>query len=219
MIRETSAILPADAWTFGTNQLLTTLGLLTTFGIAALGFRTFDKWKREKIEERRIDIALEALALAYEAGPVFESIRNPMSFEGEWSELMSINDPEKRRAAEPFFGTLKRLEYHRDYFERSRSIQPRFMAVFGKDAKDIFQNLYQARSHIEVSARRLMQSALKGELYGDTLRQQYRERLENDVWDADQERDRIGPKIRDFVAGVEKHCLPLVTHRYARMSK
>ena len=70
-------MLPPDPWAFGLNQLLTIIGLLITVGIATVGFRSFGKWKREKLEERRIDIAFEALALAYEAGFIFDSIRSP----------------------------------------------------------------------------------------------------------------------------------------------
>jgi len=43
---------------FGWNQLLTVIGLIVTTIIAIGGFRTFGRWKREKIEERRIDVAL-----------------------------------------------------------------------------------------------------------------------------------------------------------------
>jgi hypothetical protein len=44
--------------------------------LAIVGLRTFGKWKREKIEEKRIDVAIEALAIAYEAQLVFERIRS-----------------------------------------------------------------------------------------------------------------------------------------------
>jgi hypothetical protein len=57
----------ADPWTFGWTQLLTIIGFIITISIAVGGFRTFNRWKREKIEEKRIDIAIEALALVYEA--------------------------------------------------------------------------------------------------------------------------------------------------------
>jgi hypothetical protein len=52
-------------WTFGWTQLLTIIGFCITIGIAIGGFRTFGRWKREKIEEKRIDVAIEALALTY----------------------------------------------------------------------------------------------------------------------------------------------------------
>lgn len=202
---------PPDPWAFGLNQLLTIMGFIMTLGIATAGFRSFAKWKREKIEERRIDIALEALALAYEANFIFDSIRSPMSFEGEWSEMKGIDDPEKQRAAGPFFATLKRVEYHKDYFDRVWKMQPRFMAVFGKEAADIYMEVHQACRKIEVSAGMLMRAEARGEPYRDA---EFAERLKNDIWNVDQDRDEIRTKVNKFVAEVEKHCLPVVAHRY-----
>lgn len=204
---------PPDPWAFGLNQFLTVIGLLITLGIATVGFRSFEKWKREKIEERRIDIALEALALAYEAGFIFDSIRSPMSYESEWADLKGIDDAERRRAAGPFFAILKRIEYHKDYFERVWKMQPRFMAVFGKDASDIFMKLHKARREIEVSAGMLLRSAARGEPYQDA---KFRQKLENDIWNMDANADKIAPKLKEFVEGVEKHCQPVVAHRYAK---
>jgi len=63
-------------WTFGLTQLLTVVGL----GMAALGLRTFGKWQREKIEERRIELAIEALSLAYESKAIFGHIRSRVTF-------------------------------------------------------------------------------------------------------------------------------------------
>ena len=38
------------------------------------GFRTFGRWRREHIEERRIEIAFETLSIAQESNFVFERI-------------------------------------------------------------------------------------------------------------------------------------------------
>jgi hypothetical protein len=57
-------------WSFGWTQLLTIIGLLITITIAIGGFRTFERWRKEKLEEKRIDIAIEALALRSAVGPV-----------------------------------------------------------------------------------------------------------------------------------------------------
>ena len=56
-----------DPWAFGWTQLFTIAGLLMTGGFAIAGLRTFDKWRREILEEKRIDIAFEALSIAYES--------------------------------------------------------------------------------------------------------------------------------------------------------
>jgi hypothetical protein len=65
----------------------TATGLVTTIIIAVAGFRTFGKWRREKLEEKRIEIAIEALALCYEARFIFENIRSPLSYPGEWDDI------------------------------------------------------------------------------------------------------------------------------------
>ena len=202
-----------DPWAFGLNHLLTISGFLLTVTIAVAGFRTFGKWKREKIEERRIDIALEAMALAYESGYIFDGIRSPISFESEWSELEVAGDAEARRRGGPFFAVVKRIERQKDYFERLWRLQPRFMAMFGADAAPIFMELHKARRSVEVSAGMLLQAAVKNEPYRDA---EFRDQLENDIWNVDAKRDRIGPRIKTFVNGIEERCAPVVSHRFAK---
>jgi hypothetical protein len=75
-----------DPWEFGWAQLFTIAGFIVTIGIAVGGFRTFARWKREKLEERRIEVALEVLAITYESKYVFDQIRSAMSFEYEWKD-------------------------------------------------------------------------------------------------------------------------------------
>lgn len=87
------------------------------------------------------------------------------------------------------------------------------MAVFGKESANIFMILHQARRNIEVSAEMLLRAAARGELYSDA---EFRERLEADVWNMGKDRNKIGDKVGEFVAGVEKHCLPVARHRYAK---
>jgi hypothetical protein len=82
------------------------------------------------------------------------------------------------------------------------------------DVADIYMEVHQARRKIEVSAGMLMRAAARGEPYRDA---KFVERLENDVWNVDKDRDEIGPKVSKFVAGVETHCLPVVAHRYSKI--
>ena len=52
------------------------IGVGVTGGIALAGLKTFDRWRPEKLEEKRIDVAIEALAIAFEASIVFNDIRS-----------------------------------------------------------------------------------------------------------------------------------------------
>jgi len=197
-----------DPWTFGINHLLTITGFGITAAIAIAGFRTFRKWKREKIEEKRIDIALEALAIAYEARFVFDGIRSPLSYSSEWAEMSGTD--EDRRKGGAYFAVLRRLDNNREYFERLWRFQPRFMAAFGKDTQDIFLEIHSARRAIEVSASMLMEAALKNDPFDD---REFERQLRADVW-SKTKGDNISQKIDKFIAGLEKHCMPMVVHGY-----
>jgi hypothetical protein len=43
----------SDPWAFGWTQVLTIFGFLITLGIAGFGFRSFERWRRERLEERK----------------------------------------------------------------------------------------------------------------------------------------------------------------------
>jgi hypothetical protein len=77
----------SDPWAFGWTQVFTILGFLITIGIAFGGFRTLERWKREKIEEKKIDTAIDALALAYESKFIFDNIRSELTCEVEWDDM------------------------------------------------------------------------------------------------------------------------------------
>src|SRR5713226_647489 len=122
----------SDPWAFGWTQVFTIVGLAITIGIAIGGFRTFGRWKREKLEERRIEVALDFLGVAYEAKYIFANIRGAMSYEYEWQD-MPVDDAQtaaQRSNRGQFYATLKRIERNKDFFDKVWQLQPRCMAVF-----------------------------------------------------------------------------------------
>lgn len=203
-----------DPWLFGWTQLLTLIGFVVTICIAIGGFRTFNRWKREKIEEKRIDMALEVLSIAYEAKYVFSGIRSPMSYPAEWADMpKEIGNEEVRNRVGPFFAILKRIEHNKEFFDRVWKAQPKFMAMFGRDAEEVFVNLHKARRSIEVSAGMLI--GMRRDVERDAALTQ---RMEADIWDVHlkPEDDKVGPQIAAFVRGIEDKCLPVVQGRLER---
>jgi hypothetical protein len=130
----------SDPWAFGWTQLLTITGFIITICIAVGGFRTFDRWKREKIEERKIEIAFEALALAYEARYVIDYVRSPVENVAEWSEMPKVEGEteQERKMRAPPYVVWKRMDFHKDFFQRLSKLQPRFMATFGAEKEEMF---------------------------------------------------------------------------------
>jgi hypothetical protein len=128
-----------------TGPIVTLVGFGITTTLALKGFNTFDRWKRERIEERRIDIAIEALSIAYEAKLVFETIRSRGRSSSEYEDgedaqgsgggLVSVDvyiKPRKEQIG-PYL-VLKRIQERAEFFERASKLEVKYMAVFGTEA-------------------------------------------------------------------------------------
>jgi len=206
-----------DPWAFGWTPLLTLLGFAITIGIAVFGFRTFGRWRREKLEDKKIEMALEAMALAHECRYVFASIRNPMSTANEWSEMPRApqETDEHWRRRGPYYAIAIRISQNREFFERLFKLQPKFMALFGAQTEEIFVKCHQARRYIEASSRMLMQYADPPQpLTNNALKQ--RNQWEADIWEGMDEvypgTDRVTIRLRQFQQEILALCEPVVRH-------
>ncbi len=81
----------SDPWAFGWTQVLAIAALVLTGVVSGLGLRTFGKWRRETIEGRRIEVAVEALSLTYQSKWIFENIRAPIVYEYEYDGMPGIS--------------------------------------------------------------------------------------------------------------------------------
>ena len=152
-------------------------------------------------------MAYEFLALAYESKYVFDTIRSPMSYSNEYQDMpkkAGETDAEWDRRG-PYYAILKRVERHKDFFERAFRLQPRCMAVFGTSAEDIFFLMHKSRREIEVSAQMLAwRQGFSAELH---------EQMERDIWDqsgVEAEKDKVGNRLKDFRLKTEAMCRPVV---------
>jgi hypothetical protein len=202
-------------------QLLTIAGLLLTGVVSIFGLRTFGKWRRETIEERRIEVAVEALSLTYQSKWIFESIRAPLVYEYEYEGMPEIpgeNADERARRGQ-YFAVLRRIERNGEFFKEVFRVEPRVMALFGAETEDIFCELHEARRQMEVSAGLLFQhfrQERQKQLTEDTKRLR-QEQLEDIDWaeaSGADKGDRIGAKLTAFRDRMEKLCRPIVERGY-----
>ena len=147
-----------DPWAFGWTQLLTIIGFGITVSIAVGGFQTFGRWRRQQIEERRIDIAFEALSIAQESKFIFDRIRASNGSESEWRSMaIKPGETEQDRAMRGgSYAILVRMEAARDYFERVSRLQPKAIAVFGTAVERAFERLNRAAGYVHESAIELI---------------------------------------------------------------
>lgn len=202
------------------------LAVLVTAVIAGFGFRTFDKWKREKIEERRIEVSIDALAIAYEAQFVFEAVRSRFHSSAEYED--GHDEWGSERADDPIrvtlqegqrtpYVVLKRLQRHEDFFEKVRKIEPLSMAVFGAATQEIFGLLYTARTRLESEAKSLFEEERFEIDREDTESRERRRELRSSIFASPNEKkegDRIGEGVREFTKQIEEICRPIVDQQF-----
>ena len=191
---------------FQWSHLLTVIGLFLTAGIAFAGFRTFNRWKREKLEEKRIEVAIEALAIAYEAKAVFRNIRIRLMSAFESQDMPKIaGETETDKAARAScYVVLKRIDAHYELFERASRFKPKLMAVFGAQHEDPFHGLDAARSTLAAACNTLMKIYAKEQ----TAKDHTVTELRGNIWGGDE--DAVTSALNFFVRRIEELCHPVI---------
>ena len=95
------------------------IGVIVTGCFAFAGLRTFDRWKREKLEEKRIDVAIDVLAIGFEASVVFDEIRSRFLRAYEYADLTIDGASEQQRGP---YAVLKRVEAKQPFFDKALSL-------------------------------------------------------------------------------------------------
>jgi hypothetical protein len=206
----------ANPWEFGWTQAFTAVGLLMTGVVSFVGLRTFGMYRKEKIEERRIETALEALTLAYESKDVFRYIRGAISYSFDYADMPAAagESDDARNLRGSYYVVGKRVVEHKDFFDRAWKLQPKVMAVFGEEAELIFRRLHNARAMVQVASK-----TLAFEMPLDPVREskddhQLRVQLRNDLWGSADDSDRVNKDLQEFRDGVTRLCRPVVDHEF-----
>jgi hypothetical protein len=205
-----------DPWAFGWTQLLATVGLLMSGIISFLGLRTFDKWQREKVHERKLEVAFEALTLAYESSMVFDDIRRRLVRPYEWADMPTDGmSKEQIEQSKSTYAIINRINRHNDFFDRVLKVQPKLMAVFGPETEAAVSKLHQARNMIQIALEMLIQipDPKPGTDEWNLILQ-----MRSDIWDhsssAVKEPGRVTKLLREFRAEIEAKCGPLVNQEF-----
>ena len=133
------------------NISLTLASLTAIYGI--------DQWRREHRGERQAELAEDTLTLFYEAQDAIHHMRSPLSYGGEGSSRKTGENetPEEKDAYDKAYIVFERFNLYIELFNKIHATRYRFMAQFGSDATQPFDDLHKMVSEIKISARRLGQ--------------------------------------------------------------
>jgi len=203
---------------------VTLVGFIVTALIAYFGFRNFERWKREQLEERRMEVAFEALELAYKTKHAFEHIRSPLIYDYEWEDMPQVpgDTDDKRRRRGSYYAIAKRLGANKEFFDAVWKAHAKCMAIFGPHAEEIFLELHKARRQIEIAYEMLLRHLNDAPMNPDPNADLWRQ-LRADLAAADgalaNEGDRVGRRLDAFRDGIEKLCRPVMDREFGKPQK
>ena len=173
---------------------------------ASFGLTT---WRDQLIGKKKIELAEEALTLAYELQEVIQYARHPFSSgEGEKREGRE-NEPEgHRRSNDAIYSRIVRLSEYGETFAKLQTVRIRFRAYFNEQAQDELAVFNTVRKEIIFSAWELINNSTDLDEYPKDLRTEMR----NTVWDKSvaERPDKIRQKVDSAVAEIERVCRPVL---------
>jgi hypothetical protein len=211
-----------------TGEMLSGLGTIggsIAILIAAwVGSNTFTNWKRQKLEERKIELAENVLSLSYKIEEAYGQIRfesydateRDQAFEnmratGAIDDDTSIE--ERSRLLTPQV-TVDRLIARRHLWTELAELTPVAKAIFGAQIADPLTTLRNQRGKIIAAAKGLAALAkdyCKPQTENALERMdERRDRYERIIWPGEPDNDPLEAAIKDAIAQLDAQLGPVV---------
>lgn len=214
-----------------TGAMLSGWGSLAAAGAvifaAKVGRSTFNDWKRQKNEGRRIDLAEQLLALAYKLKRAFAGIRSPGMLGWEIGEMeKKLTESGMIDAQTPHHiksglstaqATLSRADHPKALFDELLDTMPVAKAIFGEDMEDALNTFFVQRAKIITAAQRyadlIRRDEPRDERKLDALMER-REKTETIFWEGGNAEgvDEVADVIAGAIRTMEARLLPIIRH-------
>jgi len=192
----------------------TVLAPISVF-IAALTFiYGVRAWRREFVGKRRIELAEDVLALGYEIEDIIRSFRSPFSYASEGQDRTRSNGetPEESTLLDRAYVVIERYNKKEERIALFRALRYRFMATFGTDSGEPFDEIDQVIKDIFFSAHMLGSHYWPRQGRAEMNKEEFRKHLdemhthERVFWNMGEQYDEIGPRVRQAIEKLEKHA-------------
>lgn len=211
-------------WTALISAVGTSLGAIAVFAAAWVGRDTFQNWRKQKGEERRMELADELLLAAYACRENLAYARNAVLFGDERDaaekELERINlltvdtsagDRQRRIHAQVVLTKLLREEG----WDTLRSLRSRCKAMFGDSIEGEIESILVNRQKTIFGAQRHARLREPGPNAPDRFRQQFEakcDETEKIIWTyhSNEEPDPIKTSMDRSVTRLERALLPII---------
>jgi hypothetical protein len=186
--------------------VITAITAVVGVTIAARGL---NKWRSESVGKRRMELAEDVLADFYQARDIINAARSSGIFgnEGATRERETWESESDTRTLNAYFATVERLNNKADFFAQLHARRYRFIALFGKDAAEPYNDLHKVYVEVVVAAQMLL-STYRNRMEG-TLPQSYKKWRET-IWQDLANDDPIPPRLDRIMEAIEATCRPVI---------
>lgn len=203
----------------------TIIGSIAVIYAAHKGADTFRQWRKQKGEERRMDLAEQILTLAYKLRRAFEHIRSPGMLAGEITEVEvtlteeGVIDDDIDLALKSLFvtaqATLSRSKLYKADFEALLDLMPVAKAIFGDMIAEQLNVFWQQRARVTVGANsyaRLARVTPPRSTEQEERQFERREKIEAIIWSGGGADgiDPIAVEIDAAIQLLEAQLLPII---------
>jgi hypothetical protein len=165
--------------------------------------RAFAAWKR------RTELAEEVLADFYQARDIIMAARSPGGFgdEGSTRQKEPWETEDDTRLLNSYFRTAERLLNKSEFFAQLAARRKRFLALFGQEAANPYDEIFRIRGEILIAVRMLITTHQQRELGS---RPQNRETWETTMGWVHTAHDPIEVRLNQLIVGIEEICRPVI---------
>ncbi|WP_277982258.1 hypothetical protein [Sphingomonas faeni] len=226
---KTVCAVPVD-WS-ATGDMLSGIGTIAGAAFvliaARIGRNTFEGWKRQRIEERRSNLAEQVLTLAYRLQEALSVIRSPLRLLGESQEsekklreqdmIKSSTSDRQIQMLLTAQSSLTRISDFADAFDQLANVRPLMRAIFGQPLTAHLETIVTARNKVRGAAHSYAAAARPMRAHPMINEVEYAEQrvFEDILWEGaafdlttGEEDDRIKRDVDAAVAALETAFRP-----------
>lgn len=211
-----------SAWGAMIGGIGTLVGAVTLFIAAIIGRNTFENWRKQKSEERRIELADEIVLAAYDCQRDLAIARNGVMLLDERDDAdaflrangsVTQNTSGSELQRKLYAQVILTKFYNQNSWSKLQALSARSKAIFGEAIECEFANIERARLNTIVGAKMYSTLTDPGPLASpaqiERCDAQQRE-IEKVIWALNPNDDPIKDGMQSSVARLEAALIPII---------
>lgn len=191
-------------------------GALAVIGAAWFGASTFQRWRQQKLSERRIEQAERILTATYKVRRQLSFVRSPAMWNNEldaaeaklkesdqWAKAGGDNERKKLTTAQAYY---TRIYLAKDDRQALDECLPMARALFGERLEQALDKLNRQFWTVQVAVDAILRDR-------EGLNQPFREKMDRVVWEGsagDDDVNEVDETIKEQVKTIEDICVPVL---------